>query len=113
MHEVALCNSLVELIIDQQRERGFKQVRRVIVEMGALGHIDPHALDFAFDVESQGSVAEGAVLEIREIEGQAWCMDCSELVTISKRGDPCPGCAGFCMIVEQGDELRLKELEVI
>ena len=113
MHEVALCNSLVGLIQDQQRQRGFRRVNRVIVEVGVLGHVDPHALDFAFDVESKDSPAEGAVLEIREIEGRAWCMDCSTLVTILKRGDPCPGCGGFAMIVEQGDELRLKELEVI
>ena len=113
MHEVALCNALVGLICDQQRERGFQRVRRVIVEVGVLGHVDPHALDFAFDMEAKNSPAEGAVLEICEIEGRAWCMDCSQLVTLGRRGDACPDCGGFGMIVEQGDELRLKELEVI
>ncbi len=113
MHEVALCHSLVDLIRDQKRERGFDRVRRVIVEVGVLGHVDPHALEFAFEVESRDSPAEGAALDIREIQGRAWCMDCSKPVTISRRGDPCPGCGGFGMIVEQGDELRLKELEVV
>ena len=113
MHEIALCNSLVDLIRDQQRQRGFRRVRRVIVEVGVLGHVDPHALDFAFDVEAKNSPAEGAVLEIREIQGRAWCMDCSLLVTMERRGDACPNCGGFTMIVEQGEELRLKELEVI
>jgi hydrogenase nickel incorporation protein HypA/HybF len=113
VHEVALCHSLVDIIVDQQRERGFDSVRRVIVEVGVLGHVDPHALEFVFEVEAKGSPAEGAVLEIREIEGRAWCMDCSQAVTVSRRGDPCPECGGFGMIVEQGDELRLKELEVV
>jgi hydrogenase nickel incorporation protein HypA/HybF len=113
MHEIALCHSLVDLIRDQQRQRGFQRVRRVIVEVGALGHVDPHALDFAFDVEAKNSPAEGAVLEIREIQGRAWCMDCSQLVTIARRGEACPDCGGFTLIVEQGEELRLKELEVI
>jgi len=113
VHEVALCQSLVDIIRDQQVRDGFSRVRRVIVEVGALGHVDPHALEFAFDVESRDSPAEGAVLEILEVAGRAWCMDCSRPVTIGRRGDPCPNCAGFTMIVEQGDELRLKELEVI
>ena len=113
MHEVALCHSLVDLIRDQQREQGFERVRRVIVEVGVLGHVDPHALEFAFEIEANASPAEGATLEIREIAGRAWCMDCSAAVTVSRRGDPCPGCDGFAMIVEQGEELRLKELEVI
>ena len=34
MHEVALCQSLVEIICEQQRQGGFSQVRRVIVEVG-------------------------------------------------------------------------------
>jgi hydrogenase nickel incorporation protein HypA/HybF len=113
MHEVALCNSLVDLIRDQQHQRGFQRVRRVIVEVGVLGHVDPHALDFAFEVEARNSPAEGAVLEIREIEGRAWCMDCSKLQSLGRRGDACPDCGGFTLIVEQGEELRLKELEVI
>ncbi len=113
MHEVALCNALVGLIRDQQRERGFRAVRRVIVEVGALGHVEPAALEFAFECEAADSPAQDAVLEIREIPGRAWCMDCSEQVTLGRRGDPCPGCGGFGMIVEQGDELRLKELEVV
>jgi len=113
VHEVALCHALVDIIRDQQRERGFSRVRRVIVEVGVLGHVDPHALDFAFDVEAKDSPAEGAVLEIREIDGRAWCMDCSTAITIGRRGDACPRCGGFGMIVEQGEELRLKELEVI
>ncbi len=113
MHEVALCNALVELIRDQQRQRGFHRATRVIVEVGVLGHVDPHALEFAFELEARDSPAAAAVLEIREIAGQAWCMDCSQRVTIGRRGDACPRCGGFGMIVEQGDELLLKELEVI
>ena len=66
----------------------------------------------AFEVAAPGSVAAGAVLEIREVPGKAWCMDCSELVAVAQRGDACPGCQGYTMIVEQGDEMRLKELEV-
>jgi hydrogenase nickel incorporation protein HypA/HybF len=40
-------------------------------------------------------------------------MDCSQLVTIARRGEACPDCGSFILIVEQGEELRLKELEVI
>ena len=113
MHEMALCQSMVELIDQQKHQRGFSSVKRVIVEIGALGHVDPHALEFAFEVGAKDSAAEDAVLEIREIPGQGWCMDCCENVAIERRGDPCPGCGGYQLIVRQGEELRLKELEVI
>jgi hydrogenase nickel incorporation protein HypA/HybF len=113
MHEMALCQGLVDLIGEQQRLQGFQRVRRVIVEIGVLGHVDPHALEFAFDVGAQGSVAADAVLEIREIPGSGWCMDCCTTVKIESRGDACPHCDGYKLVVQQGEELRLKELEVV
>lgn len=113
MHEMALCQSMVELIQEQQQRNGFNSVKRVIVEIGALGHVEPHALEFAFEVGAKHSSAEDAVLEIREIPGSGWCMVCSNTVEISHRGDACPGCGGYQIIVQQGEELRLKELEVV
>ncbi len=112
MHEMALCQGVIDLIYEQQRKSGFETVKRVIVEIGALGHVDPHALEFVFEVGAKGTPAEDAVLEIREVAGKAWCMECSKLISIDKRGEACPGCAGYQLIVQQGEEMRLKELEV-
>ncbi len=112
MHEMALCQGMVELIEEQRAVNGFDRVERVIVEIGVLGHVDPHALEFAFDVGARGTSAESATLEIREIPGRGWCMDCSQTIEITARGDGCPACGGYQIIVEQGEEMRLKELEV-
>jgi hydrogenase nickel incorporation protein HypA/HybF len=113
MHEMALCQSMIDLIEAKQAETDFSRVARVVVEIGVLGHVDPHALEFAFDVSARGTAAEAATLEIREIAGQAWCMNCTQRTQIERRGDPCPGCGSHQLIVEQGEEMRLKELEVV
>lgn len=113
MHEMAITQSLVDLIGDEQRARGFSGVRRVIVEIGKLGHVDPHALRFAFEATAPGTIVTGAALEIREVDGAAWCMDCSKRVSVMRRGDGCPTCGGHKLIVEQGEDMRLKELEVV
>lgn len=104
---------MLELIDAQQASHGFARVKRVVVEIGALGHVDPHALEFAFEAGARQTPAEHARLEIREVPGRAWCMDCSTSVTIHQRGEACPHCGGYTMIVEQGEEMRLKELEVV
>lgn len=113
MHEMALSLSLIDLIRDEQRANGFAAVRRVIVEVGRLGHVDPDALRFSFSAAAAGSPADGAALDIREIGGRAWCMDCQGSVDVPRRGDACPSCGGNHLILEQGEELRLKELEVV
>jgi len=112
MHEMALCQGILDLIEDARSKDRFETVRRVIVEVGALGHVDPHALLFAFDVVVAGTVAANAELDIHEIPGQGWCMDCSREIAVRQRGDGCPQCGGYMLIMQQGDEMRLKELEV-
>ena len=112
MHEMALCQGMLDLIEDQRRQDSFDRVRRVVVEIGALGHVDPHALRFAFDVAAADTVAANAELDIREIAGKGWCMDCSQEIAVGKRGDGCPNCGSFTLIMQQGEEMRLKELEV-
>lgn len=112
MHEMALCHGMLDLIEDQRGGDRFASVRRVVVEIGALGHVDPHALRFAFDVVAADTVAAGAQLEIREIAGKGWCMDCSREIAVEQRGEGCPHCGSYSVIMQQGEEMRLKELEV-
>ena len=110
---MSLCQALFELMERQQRKDGFDRVRRVVVEVGVLGHVEPEALRFAFEALAPGSLAEGATLELVDVPARAWCMGCSESVDLERRGEPCPRCGGYQLIVEQGEELRLKELEVV
>jgi hydrogenase nickel incorporation protein HypA/HybF len=113
MHEMALSLSLLDLIADEQRANGFSAVRRVVVELGELGHVDPHALRFAFEAARTGTSAAQAALEIQEVGGRAWCVDCRSTVEVAQRGAGCPSCGGHALLLEAGEELRLKTLEVV
>jgi hydrogenase nickel incorporation protein HypA/HybF len=110
---MALCQGMLDIIDEKRVSENFERVRSITLEVGVLGHVDPHALRFAFDVSARGTAAEAARLDIVEVPGRAWCMDCSEGVAVAQRGDGCPSCGGFMLIMEQGEELWLKELEVV
>ena len=112
MHEVSLCRALLELIEEQRRRTCFERVHRVELEVGTLGAVDPRALAFAFDAARVGTVAETARLDIREVAARAWCADCSASVTINARGSTCPDCGGSHLMLQSGEELRLRALEV-
>ena len=91
---------------------GFSRVTRVRLSIGALSHVDPKAISFGFDVTTRDTLADGAVLEIDQPPGQAFCMACATTVTIPARGQPCPTCGSHQLMVVGGDELRVDELEV-
>lgn len=112
MHEMSLCEGIVEIIEREAERQSFSRVRAVWLELGALSHAEPEALRFCFDAVTRDTLAAGARLEIVPVEGMAWCLDCARSVAIAARGDACPACGGYHLQVTAGEEMRLKELEV-
>jgi hydrogenase nickel incorporation protein HypA/HybF len=47
-----------------------------------------------------------------DVPGQAWCLDCETAVAIGDRCDACPRCGGYQIQILQGEEMRIKDLEV-
>ncbi|CCQ72955.1 hydrogenase maturation nickel metallochaperone HypA [Magnetospira sp. QH-2] len=112
MHEMSLTESMVRIIEDQARAQNFFKVKTVWLELGQLSHAEPEAMLFCFDAVTKGTIAEGAVLELIRTPGTAWCLDCGESVEIARRYDPCPKCDGHKLQVTDGEDMRIRELEV-
>ena len=112
MHEMALAESMLEIVEQTARRNGAARVTAVWLELGALSHVEPDALRFCFDAVTRGSVADAARLTIVATEGQAWCMPCGEAVPLARRGEPCPRCGSYQLNVTQGEDMRVKEIEI-
>lgn len=112
MHEIALCQSVIDSIEEAAKQHAFSRVRRVRLEIGALSHVEPEALRFGFEAVSRYTRADGAHLEIIGVPGMAWCMYCAKTVAITQRYDPCPDCGSYQLRITAGADMRLKELEV-
>lgn len=112
MHEMALAESVLDLIKDCLFKEGGQRIKMVRLEIGKLSAVEPEAMRFCFDAVVQGTPAEGAVLDIIEQEGSAWCSDCNLKVPLTARYDPCPACGGFRLQVSEGIAMRVKELEI-
>ena len=112
MHEMSLCEGIVQVLEEQAATQRYDQVKTVWLEIGELAGIELEAMRFGFDVVRRNTIAENARLEITRIPGQAWCMACAETVEVSERFEPCPVCGGYELQVTGGDKMRIKELEV-
>lgn len=112
MHEMSLAEGIVQIVESTARANSAQEVRAVWLELGALSHVELEALRFSFEVVKRGTVAEGARLEVISTPGQAWCMPCGVAVDLARLGDPCPNCGSYQLQVTQGEEMRVKEIEV-
>lgn len=113
MHELSLCRSLFDIINEHVAGKPFKCVKKVTLEVGQLVAIDESTLRFGFDIIAKGTLAEGAVLDIITIEGQAICNACQQCVKLENYYDACQNCGQFSLTVTQGEELRIQSMEVV
>lgn len=113
MHEMSLAEGVLGAIEEAARAQRFTMVKTVRLEIGRLAAVELDALRCAFDIVKRGGIADGARLDIVELPGAAWCLRCSDTVPLPARGEPCPRCGSYQLQVSAGEELRVKELEVV
>lgn len=109
MHELAVTQEIVSIL--EERAAG-RKVRRVVVEIGKLSAVLPDAVRFCFDLCAEGTVLEGALLEILEPQGRARCRVCGEAVALDRPFGRC-GCGSTDLDWISGEELSVKEMEIV
>ncbi len=112
MHEMSLCEGVVQLIEEQAHTQNFSKVKTVWLEIGELAGVETEAMRFSFAAVARDTVADGSKLEIINIPGRARCPVCARDVQVSARYDDCPVCGHYPLEIIAGEEMRIKELEV-
>ncbi len=112
MHEMSICMGIVESLEETARLNNYKAVDKVWLEIGPFSGVEISALTFGFEVSTRHTVADGATLEIIQTKAIAWCFNCDESVSITKRQDPCPKCGSHQLSVTGGEELKIKQISI-
>ena len=64
MHEMSLCEGILQILQDNAKTQNYTRVHRVRVEVGQFATIEKDALHFCFEVVCRNTLAEGAALDI-------------------------------------------------
>lgn len=111
MHELALSQNIVDLVVERARREGVSTVSTVTLEVGMAAGVEPDALRFCFDVVSAGTVAQGAELVIETVALQARCRACGCDFEAADMVSVCPRCGTNAPFLERGRELRVKSFD--
>jgi hydrogenase nickel incorporation protein HypA/HybF len=94
-----------------ERRAAGRQVRRARVRAGALLRISGPALNQAFVTVSDGTVADGARLDVVIEPARVGCRSCGRTTTSDRMPARCPGCGGTGIDLQSGDGLVLELVE--
>lgn len=112
MHEMALAESVVQIVEAQAAAAGAEKVVVVRLAIGALSHVEPAALEFCFEAVAAGGIAAGATLEIARSPAHGRCRGCGAELAVKAYATPCPACGSYAVDISGGQEMRVKDMEV-
>jgi hydrogenase nickel incorporation protein HypA/HybF len=108
VHELAITQTIVDTVCERA---GGRPVLSVKVEVGALTAVVPAAMQFCFELIVEGTVAEGALLDIDMRPGATHCRACGADTEINDPIVLCR-CGSADVDVVAGRELQIVSMKV-
>ena len=112
MHELAICQSLMEQVESIANERDAKCVTSITIGIGPLSGVEFQLLKNAYPVASAGTVAEDAELIIEHLPIKVRCNQCGAESDALPNKLTCKQCGDWRTTLISGDEMMLMSLEL-
>ncbi len=113
MHELAIAQSIVEVVEERATGCNAAHVKSVRLKIGEASGIVADSLTFSFEMlTSLEPVLAGAQLLIDVVPHRARCRHCASEFTIINFVAQCPTCQEWSNDVVSGTELQILEMEI-
>lgn len=112
VHEVSICVAAVRAAEARARELGGRRIAVLRLRIGALAGVVPEAMEFAYPVVCQGTLAEGSRLEFECVPVRCLCESCEAEFEPKGAVYACPTCGRPSARIVGGRELELAQIEL-
>ena len=112
MHELAITQSMFDLVLEQAKKAGAKKVGKINLVIGEMTGVVGDCVQFYFDFISKETLAEGAVLSFVMVPPKARCQGCDKTCELKEFDWTCPYCGGNSLQIIAGKELFVESIEV-
>jgi len=112
MHELAITQNMLDLVLKKAEEAGAKEVKRINLVIGEMTGVVEECVQFYFNFLGNETIAEGAELSFTMVPMKVRCRDCGKSFELKESDSACPYCQGNNMEFIAGDELFVESIEV-
>ena len=113
MHELSVCNALIEQVEAIAREHRAARVASIGLRIGPLSGIEVPLLEHAYPLAATGTVAEEAKLVIESLPVKVKCSQCGAESEATPNRLLCATCGDFRTNLLSGDEMLLASVELM
>jgi len=112
MHELAICQSLINQLEAIASERNARSISLIVVGIGPLSGVEAQLLKNAYPVASAGTVADNAEIVIKQLPVKVQCSECGCESETKPNKLICKNCGNWRTTLISGDELLLLSVEL-
>jgi len=104
--------SALETAERHAKAQGATRIHHFVLKIGEASGVVPDALEFAFGPVTEGTMADGATLEIVRVPLARYCESCRKEFEAPDLMIQCPTCGNYALEVLRGAEMELMSLEI-
>ena len=112
MHELAVTQSMVNLVLEEARKGNARKVKKINLVLGELSGVVGDCVRFYFSLMSKDTMAEGADISFKTVPTQAKCSQCAKVFEVKESDWLCPECHSVSVEIVAGNELIVESIEV-
>ena len=112
MHELSICQSLINQVENIALERSAQCVTSIVIGMGPLSGVEAQLLKNAYPIASAGTIAEHAEIIIEYLPIRVKCNQCDSESEALPNKLICKQCGDWRTTLVSGDELLLMSVEL-
>lgn len=113
MHELAIAQSIVEVVEQRASACAAARVKGVRLQVGEASGIAADSLAFSFEMLAGFSpLLAGARLTIDHVPHRAYCRHCAREFAVYHFVPQCPDCETWSAEVVSGKELQILDMEI-
>ena len=110
MHEVSICQGIVETLKEELPEDQYKNIREVHLKVGVLSCVEPRILEHVFQYIVEDTPFQKSVLHTELVPIESECGYCKRTFRVENYRFVCPICEKPSAKIVEGNELTIYKI---
>lgn len=112
MHELGLMTGIMDAVLKTAENAGADKVTEIKLTVGEMTEVVEEAMVFAFEALSEGTMCEGAKLDLTIVHPRSRCLECGAEYDHDRFHVRCPECDSPFTELLQGREMQIDSIEI-
>lgn len=114
MHELGIVMHVIKQVEGVALEHNVNKVVKLTLEVGEVSSIVPALFTDCFEwAKKKTKYLQEAELDLIVLEGISYCRDCKRTYKTTAYAKQCPHCGSYHTYLVTGNEMNIKDMEVI